>query len=130
MKRPYLVGSLLFIATVPVHLLVSGTASVAFAAVTLAVIAGAYLGFGSADGRRHVFFLELAVAVLFALAAFAGLVWSPFAIPAALAVHAVWDVLHHGSGFVARVPGWYIRLCVVFDLTAAAFLFLLYSNWL
>lgn len=130
MRRPYLAGSVLFLATVPVHLLVSEAVSIAFAAVTLAVIAGAYLGFGSADGRRHVFFLEFAVAVAFALAAFAGLIWSPLAIPAALALHAIWDVLHHDGIFGARVPSWYVPLCVVFDLAAALFLFLLYSGWL
>lgn len=129
MKRPYLAGSLLFLATVPIHLLVSESVSIAFAAVTLAVIAGAYLGFGAADGRKQVFLLELAVAVFFALGALGGLVWLPHAIPAALALHAIWDVLHHDGILGARVPRWYIPLCVVFDVAAALFLFLLYLFW-
>lgn len=129
MTRPYSTGALLFLLTVPVHLLVSKPVSVAFAAVTLSVIAGAYLGFGAASGSRRTFLLELSVAVLFSVAALLGLVWSPFAIPAALALHVVWDILHHDPVVGARVPHWYIGLCAVFDLAAALFLFALYYAW-
>ena len=36
------------------------------------------------------------------------------------------DLAHHNGLFGARVPRWYIPFCVVIDLLAAAFLFVLY----
>jgi hypothetical protein len=48
------------------------------------------------------------------------------ALPVGLAAHAAWDLLHHNDVFGAPVTRWYISFCVVFELLAAAFLFVLY----
>ena len=129
-RGPAWVGAGLFGIMAPLHLFLDLNTSIAVAAVTLALIGGAYIGFGAADGRPHVFWSELGVAILFGTAAVLGLLWHWLALPLGLALHALWDLLHHNSRKLARVPGWYIPLCIVYDLLAAAFLILLYGVWL
>jgi hypothetical protein len=126
-RSPRWIGAGIFAATVPVHLALEQPASIALAAVTLALIAGAYIGFGARADSARALWLELAVAILFALSALAGLLWHWSALPVGLALHAVWDLLHHDRRIGAPVPRWYIPLCVVFDLAAAAFLAALYA---
>lgn len=128
--RPAWVGAGLFGITAPLHLFLEPNASVAVAAVTLALIGGAYIGFGAADGRTRVFWSELGVAILFGTAAVVGVLWHWLALPLGLALHAFWDLFHHNSHKLARIPGWYIPLCVVYDLLAASFLILLYGAWM
>ncbi|KNG95395.1 DUF6010 family protein [Pseudaestuariivita atlantica] len=125
---PAWIGAALFALTVPVHLVVGRDVSIVVAAVTLALIGGAYIGFGAADGRRRVFWSELAVALLFGLAAILGITWHWAALPAGLALHAGWDLVHHNARHLARIPKWYIPFCVVYDLAVAAFLVLLYAG--
>jgi hypothetical protein len=127
LPAPSATGGLLFAVSVPVHLLVSKDVSVALAAVTLAVIGGAYIGFGARAADARVFWIELTVAVVFGLAALAGLIWHWLALPIGLALHAVWDIAHHRHTFGAPVPAWYISFCVVVDLAFAAFLVLMYA---
>lgn len=128
--RPAWVGVGLFGTTAPLHFFLELNASVTFAAVTLALIGGAYIGFGALDGRTRVFWSELVVAILFGTAAVLGMLWHWLALPLGLALHAFWDLLHHKSNKIARIPGWYIPLCVVYDLLAASFLILLYGVWM
>ena len=129
-RGPAWVGAGLFGITAPLHLFLELNASVAVAAVTLALIGGAYIGFGAADGKARVFWSELAVAILFGTAAVLGMLWHWLALPLGLALHALWDLLHHKPNKLARIPGWYIPLCVVYDLLAASFLILLYGVWM
>ena len=116
--------------TAPVHMFLEPDASITVAAVTLALIGGAYIGFGAADGRSRMFWSELGIAILFGAAAVLGLLWHWSALPLGLALHALWDLLHHNSRKLARIPEWYIPLCVVYDLLAAAFLILLFGVWM
>ena len=127
---PAWAGAGLFGMTTPLHLFLEPNASIAVAAVTLALIGGAYIGFGAADGKARVFWSELAVAILFGTAAVLGMLWHWLALPLGLALHALWDLLHHKPNKLARIPGWYIPLCVVYDLLAATFLILLYGVWM
>lgn len=126
MKYPTIVGGALFIPTVPLHLLLPQSTSIAVAAITLALIGGAYIGFGATASSSRVFFMEMMVAGLFGTAALAGLLWHWSAIPVGLALHALWDLAHHNGLFGAPVPKWYIPFCVVIDLAAAVFLVILY----
>lgn len=128
--RPAWVGAGLFGITGPLHLFLEPNASVAVAAITLALIGGAYIGFGAADGKARVFWSELAVAILFGTAAVLGMLWHWLALPLGLALHALWDLLHYKPNKLARITGWYIPLCVVYDLLAASFLILLYGVWM
>lgn len=124
------IGAGLFGIIAPAHMFLGKDDSTAVAAVTLALIGGAYIGFGAADGRSRVFWSELGIAILFGATAVLGLLWHWFALPVGLALHAVWDLLHHNMRALARNPGWYIPLCVVYDLLAAVFLILLYGVWM
>ena len=126
-KSPVWVGVLLVLLTMPAHLFLDEKSSIALASITLALIGGAYIGFGAADGRARVFCAELAVALLFGSAAFLGLIWHWAFLPLGLALHALWDISHLNSYCLARIPNWYIPFCVTFDLFAAAFFVLLYA---
>ena len=126
-KFPVRIGAFLVLLSLSAHLFLDERTSVALASITLALIGGAYIGFGAADGNPRVFWAELAVALLFALAAFLGLIWHWAFLPLGLALHALWDILHHKSRRLASVPNWYIPFCVAFDLLAAAFFILLYG---
>lgn len=123
---PSAIGSGLFLVFAPVHLWVPEQVSVAIAALTLAVIGGAYIGFGASSGLARQFWLEFGAAAFYAFVALVGLLWSPLALPLGLAAHAAWDLLHRIGAFGAPVPKWYIPYCVVFDLLAAGFLLILY----
>ncbi|MFV1490673.1 hypothetical protein [Phaeobacter sp. JH72H1] len=74
-KFPVRIGAFLVLLSLSAHLFLDERTSVALASITLALIGGAYNGFGAADGNPRVFWAELAVALLFALAAFLGLIW-------------------------------------------------------
>ena len=126
-RHPAYVGGLLFLVTAPIHLFVTHEVSVVVAAVTLSLIAGAYIGFGAQANNLQTMLTELLVACFFGLVALAGLLWHWGAIPFGLAMHALWDLLHHRPTFGARVPHWYIPFCVVYDLAAALFFVVLYA---
>ena len=120
-------GVALFSVTAPIHLLTDTETSITIAAITLALIGGAYIGFAVADGRPKVIWSELAVATLFGGAAVLGILLHWAALPIGLALHAGWDLLHYNSHRFARVPKWYVPFCVVYDLLAAGSLILLYG---
>ena len=126
MKRPLILGSAVIGLTLPVHFLVSQTLSVQIAAITLAVIAGAYIGFAAADGSLKSLIVELAGASGLGLAALAGLIWNPLAIPAGILAHGLWDFAHHNNRFGARIPQWYIPFCVWIDFAVGGVLLALY----
>jgi len=124
--RPVIFGSALVAVMLPVHLLVPEPVSVKLAALTLGLIAGAYIGFAAADGRLRVIVTELAVACLFALGGLVGLLGQPLAIPAAIFLHAGWDLVHHQNRVGARIPQWYIPFCVIIDIVVGVVLFAYY----
>lgn len=120
-------GVALFSVTAPIHLLTNTETSITIAAMTLALIGGAYIGFAVADGRPKVFWSELAVATLFGTAAVLGILWHWAALPIGLTLHAGWDLMHYNSHRLSRIPKWYVPFCVVYDLLAAGFLIFLYG---
>ncbi|MEQ8968348.1 MAG: DUF6010 family protein [Azospirillaceae bacterium] len=117
-RHPYLTGGAIGLASLPVHALLPVAASVDLAAVLLAVIAGAYIGFAVRVGRSATIGFEMAGAVTFALAALAGLWWSPWAIPAVYVLHGAWDLMHRHHRLRAVVPRWYVPFCIVVDVLA------------
>jgi hypothetical protein len=112
----------LFIAFVPIHLLVVEEISVAIAALTLVLIGVAYIGFGASARSMTIFWFELGGAILYAFVAVALLLWKQLAFLLGHAAHDVWDFLHHKGAFGAPVPKWCIPFCVGFDLHAATIL--------
>lgn len=111
---------------IPAHVFLPDEISRLTIAITISIIAGAYIGFGANDGRPWVFVTELTVAGLFGLIALSGVLWSPFMFVAALFLHGIWDLIHHNGLFGAKVPRWYIPFCVVIDWLAAAGLLILF----
>ncbi len=126
MAAPAWVGLPFFALTTPAHLLLEKAGYIALAAVTLALVGGAYIGFGATDGRRAVLWVEFGVAHFFAAVAVSGLLWRWLTLPLGLAFHALCDLGHHNADRPTRIPQWYIPFCVVFYLMAAAFPALLY----
>ena len=112
---------------IPAHLILPDDISRLTIAISIAIIAGAYIGFGANDGRPWMFPTELCIAALFGVMALLGVIWSPYMFVAALFLHGVWDLIHHNGLFGAKVPHWYIPFCVVIDWVAAAGLFILFA---
>ncbi len=90
-------------------------------AVSLAVIAGIYIGFAVADGRPHVLAVETVVAAGFiligaaALNQHSGALWL---VATGLLLHGVKDLWQHRTQFV-RNTRWWPPFCVAVDWTAA-----------
>lgn len=124
--RPLFLGGGLFLLFTPIHLIVAQNVSVLISALTLAIIAGAYIGFAAQAHSPMVFLGELVVAIGFALIALVGVLWHSAVIAVGLILHAAWDFLHHNTDFGANVPEWYIPFCVFVDIAAGAFLLVLY----
>jgi hypothetical protein len=61
--HPLLTGSGLAVLSLPLHVVVPAETSVVLASLTLALIAGVYLGFAFSDGRLSVMLTELFVAL-------------------------------------------------------------------
>lgn len=105
--------------TIVVHLFFGRDVSILAAAILLAMIASIYVGFAIIDGRSSAIAIEATGALAFALAALGGVLVTPWFLVAALAGHALWDMLHHRPGRLAATPGWYVPYCAVYDLIAA-----------
>ena len=103
-RLPEWFGAGLYEITAPLTLFLELNASVAVAAVTTALIGGAYVGFSAADGKPHAFWSELGVAILFATAAALEMLWHRLAPQLGLALHALWDVLHHKGTILRGSP--------------------------
>ncbi|MEL7231654.1 MAG: hypothetical protein AAGJ85_04010 [Pseudomonadota bacterium] len=124
--KPYLMGTGVIGLTLPLHLFLPLDISVQVAAVLLALIAGAYIGFGAADGRMSAFATEFVGAGTFGVAAFLGLIWQPWVIAVGIFAHAFWDFLHHNDLFGARIPKWYIPFCVWIDVAVGTGLLIIW----
>ncbi len=122
-EHPYWAGLLLALATIPVFLSLPRPAAQQWAALLLALIGGAYVGFAAHDGRPHASHIELAGAMAFAAFGLAGLQYHPLWIALGYMGHGCWDLLHHHHGPYADTPGWYIPFCVVYDWMLGTFLF-------
>ncbi len=121
--HPRLTGSGLAVLSLPLHLALPAETSVLLAALTLALIAGVYLGFAFVDGRLSVMLIELLVAVAFTGAALAAAISWPAWVAVAFAAHGLWDWAHHRERVPTRMPRWYVPFCAVYDWVYAAGLF-------
>jgi hypothetical protein len=93
-------------------------------ALSLALIAGVYIGFAVADGRPTVIAVEAAVATVFVVVAAAGVTGPAWLLVAGLAGHGVKDLWQHRSHFVANTR-WWPPFCLVVDWVVAAILVVL-----
>ena len=118
--HPLLTGSGLAVLSLPLHLALPSEMSVVLAGLTLALIAGVYLGFAFADGRLSVIATELFVALGFTGAALATVSLWPAWTAIAIAAHGVWDWAHHHERVPTRMPRWYVPFCAIYDWIYAA----------
>ncbi|MBS0170215.1 MAG: hypothetical protein JSR62_07635 [Nitrospira sp.] len=97
-EHPYWASLLLALATTPVFLSLTRPLAQQWAALLLALIGGAYVGFAAHDGRPHASHIELAGALAFAALGLAGLQYHPLWIVLGDMGHGCWDLLHHHPG--------------------------------
>jgi len=96
-----------------------------FYPTVLIVIATYYLLFAAMAKSTDAFVAETFPVLLFAAAAAVGFRGTLWIVVAALALHGVFDLLHHTVITNPGVPAWWPGFCLAFDLTAAAYLALL-----
>ena len=129
-RRPNMTGVAVGIGSLLPHVFLPAQASLSFAALLVALIAGVYFGFAVVSGSPRHQFVEFTVASLFAVAALLGLVAWPILLPLAYLAHALWDFLHHNrSRFdLVTIPAWYVPWCVIIDLIVGGGLLVIWSS--
>jgi hypothetical protein len=110
----------------PVHLFLAPELSYQLAAITLVLIAGIYIGYAFKDGRVQSILIEFPTALVFSAAAWLGINGYPSFIIVALALHGLWDLMHHNL-IDTEIPRWYIPFCAVVDWIMAASLFVIWN---
>jgi hypothetical protein len=87
--------------------------------VSIALIAGVYVGFAVADGRPRVIAVESTVALAFVVLGAAGVAGSAWVLVVAYAAHGLKDLWQHRHDFV-RGTRWWPPFCAAVDFVVAA----------
>lgn len=129
-RRPILTGIFVGLGSLAPHFFLPPQASLGFAAVLVALIAGIYFGFAVINGSPRDQFVEFSVAGAFAVVGLLGLLVWPILLPVAYFGHALWDFAHHNRARLSLVaiPQWYVPWCVVIDVIIGAGLIILWSS--
>lgn len=129
-KRPVLTGAAVGVGSLLPHVFLSPQASLAFAAVLIALIAGIYFGFAVVNGSPRDQFVEFNIAGGFLVAGLLGLLYWPVLLPLAYLAHAGWDFAHHNRFQLplVTIPKWYPPWCAVIDLIVGAGLIVLWRH--
>jgi len=117
-RRPVLTGIAVGAVSLLPHAFLPPKASLGFAAILIALIAGIYFGFAVVNGSGRDQMVEFNITGLFAVAGLLGLLYWPLLLPIAYFAHAGWDLMHHnraGLSLVA-IPHWYVPWCVIIDV--------------
>lgn len=93
-----------------------------FYPVVLIVVASYYVLFAAMAGSASAIVVETLPALMFVAAAAVGFKKSLWVVVGGLAIHGVFDFIHHGVISNPGVPAWWPAFCLAFDLTAAAYL--------
>jgi hypothetical protein len=94
-RRPIVTGIAVGIGSLLPHAFLPAEASLGFAAVLIALIAGIYFGFAVVNGSPRDQFVEFNVSGVFAVSGLLGLLYWPVLLPLAYFGHAAWDLAHH-----------------------------------
>jgi hypothetical protein len=94
----------------------------AFYPVVTIVIAAYYVLFAILGGSTRALVLESLVGAIFVVAAAAGFKRSLWLVVVALAAHGVFDLGHGAVLANPGVPNWWPEFCLMYDVTAAAYL--------
>jgi hypothetical protein len=129
-SRPILTGIAVGVVTLAPHFFLRPEASLAYAAIIIALIAGIYFGFAVMNGSPRDQFVEFTVTGVFALAGLLGLLIWPILLPTAYFAHALWDFAHHNRLKLplVSIPSWYVPWCVVIDVIVGAGLLVIWRN--
>ena len=120
-RNPAIAGITLSLPIIAVYAMLPDRLAVVAAALLLVAIAASYLGFALADGSPERIATEFVGVGIFGSAALIGVAGLACVIPTALALHPLWDWLHHPRA-LGGVPRWYPTACALFDLPLAAWI--------
>ena len=93
-----------------------------FYPVLLTVIAILYILFAAMAGSTSAILMESVPALLFITTAVVGFKKSLWFVVGGLAIHGVFDFIHHGIISNPGVPAWWPAFCLAYDITAAVYL--------
>lgn len=93
-----------------------------FYPVVLIVIATLYLLFAAMAKSTEALVAEAFPALMFVAAAVLGFRKTLWIVVAGLALHGVFDFIHHAAITNPGVPTWWPGFCLAYDVTAAAYL--------
>ncbi|MBF6022954.1 DUF6010 family protein [Lysobacter niastensis] len=129
-RRPVLTGVAVGIGSLLPHAFLPPDASLAFAAILIALIAGIYFGFAVVNGSGAQQMIEFNVSALFAVAGLLGLLYWPVLVAIAYFAHAAWDFAHHNRvrRALVEIPQWYVPWCVVIDVIVGAGLLVIWHR--
>jgi hypothetical protein len=129
-RRPVLTGIAVGAASLLPHAFLAPEASLGFAAILIALIAGIYFGFAVVNGSGRDQMVEFNVTSLFAVAGLLGLLYWPLLLPIAYFAHAGWDLAHHNRARLplVTIPRWYVPWCVVIDVIVGAGLLVIWRS--
>lgn len=127
---PVLTGIAIGAVSLLPHAIFPPEASLGFAAILIALIAGIYFGFAVVNGSPRDQIVEFTVTGLFAICALLGLLYWPVLLPLAYFAHAGWDLAHHNRARLSLVsiPQWYVPWCVVIDVIIGAGLLVIWRS--
>ncbi len=129
-RQPITTGIAVGIGSLLPHAFLPAQASLGFAAVLIALIAGIYFGFAVVNGSPRDQFVEFNVSGVFAVSGLLGLLYWPVLLPLAYFGHAVWDLAHHKRAHLplVAIPQWYVPWCVVIDVIVGAGLLIIWRS--
>ena len=129
-RRPVLTSVLIGVGSLAPHSFLSPQASLAFAAVLIALVAGIYFGFAVTRGSPRDQFVEFSVSGAFAVAGMVGLLMAPIVLPLAYFGHALWDLAHHNRLHLSlvKIPQWYVPWCIIIDVIIGAGLIAIWTQ--
>lgn len=129
-RRPILTGIAVGIGSLAPHAFLPAQASLGFAAVLIALIAGIYFGFAVVNGSPRDQFVEFNMSGAFAVAGLLGLLYWPLLLPLAYFGHGAWDLAHHNRWRLplVAIPQWYVPWCVVIDVIVGTGLLIIWRG--
>jgi hypothetical protein len=117
----FAVATCVGLALLPAHL-ARGAAS-----NLLTLIAAIYVGFSLASAGRLSLLRQVLGCAFFVAFALLGLWFSWWFLVAGLALHGLWDFVHHGERGHGVIPRWYVPFCAVYDWILAVFVAVQYA---
>src|SRR5438477_12141864 len=117
---PYVVGTVLALLTYALGRFAGFDRDRAFYATILIVVAHYYALFATEAGSTPALIAELAPMIVFVALAVAGFKFAPWLIPAGLAGHGVFDLVHGYLVTNPGVPTWWPAFCATYDVVIGA----------